>query len=128
MYIKYIKSPSLGRWVSNQRTPYRLMKEGESSNMKVDKIQALEAMGFTWHIDVWAERYEELRNFKLEKGHCDVPQGYSINSSLGTWVSTQRRQYRLMKEGKPSTMKVDKIKALEALGFTWQRYAKCSDA
>eukprot|EP00804_Cyclotella_cryptica_P027077 CCRYP_013615-RB/>CCRYP_013615-RB protein AED:0.42 eAED:0.62 QI:0/-1/0/1/-1/0/1/0/114 len=48
-----------------------------------------------------------------------VPQRYQANPQLGTWVHTQRRQYKLMQEGKKSSMTQDKIDALNAVGFVW---------
>lgn len=48
-----------------------------------------------------------------------VPQRYQVNPQLGTWVHTQRRQYKLMQEGKKSSMTQDKIDALNAVGFVW---------
>jgi len=118
----YKENCSLGRWVMNQREQYKFTKEGKSPSMSVDRIQALEAIGFTWEkqSEMWTWRYEELQQFKLQKGHCEVPDRYSENSSLGIWVSTQRQQYKLMKEGKSSFMSVDRVQALEAIGFTWQ--------
>ena len=43
----------------------------------------------------------------------------TANPKLGTWVHTQRRQYKLMLEGKKSAMNEEKIAALDSLGFTW---------
>ena len=48
-----------------------------------------------------------------------VPQRYQANPQLGTWVHTQRRQYKLLMEGKKSSMTKEKAKALESLGFFW---------
>ena len=35
----------------------------------------------------WEKRYAELCEFKRIHGHCEVPQAYSDNNSLGTWVN-----------------------------------------
>ena len=35
----------------------------------------------------WERRFRELDEFKRLHGHCDVPQNYSENTSLGTWVN-----------------------------------------
>ena len=68
----------------------------------------------------WQNKYEELVIFKHRRGHCEVPSKYSENPSLGQWTKNQRQQYKLMKEGKSSFMSVDRVQALEAIGFTWQ--------
>ena len=39
--------------------------------------------------------------------------------SLSIWVGTQRRNYRLWKEGKSSPMSDDRIRKLESIGFWW---------
>ena len=38
----------------------------------------------------WEKRYAELCEFKRIHGHCEVPQAYSDNNSLGTWVNKVR--------------------------------------
>ena len=48
-----------------------------------------------------------------------VPQRYQANSQLGTWVHTQRRQYKLMNESKKSSMTKEKADALDSIGFFW---------
>ena len=57
--------------------------------------------------------------YKATYGNCMVPQRYQANPKLGTWVHTQRRQYKLLAEGKKSSMTKDKAKALESIGFFW---------
>jgi len=43
----------------------------------------------------------------------------TANPQLGTWVHTQRRQYKLMIEGKKSSMTQEKAQALDSIGFFW---------
>ena len=57
--------------------------------------------------------------YKSTNGNCMVPQRYQVNLPLGTWVHTQRRQYKLMNEGKKSSMTKDKVDALHSIGFNW---------
>ncbi len=35
----------------------------------------------------WEKRFAELCEFKRAHGHCEVPQNYADNNSLGTWVN-----------------------------------------
>jgi hypothetical protein len=44
---------------------------------------------------------------------------YAANPTLGQWVSTQRRFYRLHQEGKPSPMTAERIRELASIGFDW---------
>ena len=48
-----------------------------------------------------------------------VPQRYQANPQLGTWVHTQRRQYKLMSENKKSSMTKEEADALDSIGFFW---------
>lgn len=53
---------------------------------------SLEAVGFSWSntppkVD-WSIRYEMLKQFHLENGHCNAPRS---NAQLGTWLDNQRR-------------------------------------
>jgi len=87
------------------------------------------------HVDLWNERYDELKAYKEKFGDClvnchhlkskkialisstllilfsyfsfpqQVPERYEKNHRLGTWVRTQRKHYKLMRNGKISSMK-----------------------
>lgn len=39
----------------------------------------------------WEHMFDRLVDFKEKNGHCLVPNRYSQDTSLGAWVSTQRR-------------------------------------
>ena len=75
----------------------------------------------------WEDRLSELADYRKIHGHCNVPQRYKENLKLATWATTQRRQYGLQQEGKPSYMTPSRIKALESLGFEWDMYAAAWD-
>jgi hypothetical protein len=49
-----------------------------------------------------------------------VPQRYKVNRKLGTWVATQRINYKFYKQGKTSSTTPSRIQALESLGFEWK--------
>eukprot|EP00577_Skeletonema_sp_RCC1716_P007491 CAMPEP_0113404456 /NCGR_PEP_ID=MMETSP0013_2-20120614/18398_1 /TAXON_ID=2843 ORGANISM="Skeletonema costatum, Strain 1716" /NCGR_SAMPLE_ID=MMETSP0013_2 /ASSEMBLY_ACC=CAM_ASM_000158 /LENGTH=604 /DNA_ID=CAMNT_0000290057 /DNA_START=195 /DNA_END=2009 /DNA_ORIENTATION=+ /assembly_acc=CAM_ASM_000158 len=38
----------------------------------------------------WRKKFDQLRDFARENGHCNVPQKYPANPSLGRWVARQR--------------------------------------
>ena len=67
----------------------------------------------------WLRRYDELIAFKQQHGHCKVPQSYSQSKTLGVWVMTQRKQYRLLWKGESSCMTAERQAALEKIGFEW---------
>jgi hypothetical protein len=97
------------------------MKEGKSSAMTEDCVLALDDVGFVWDSQgaAWSERLEELRLYRSQFGHCNVPGTYLENPQLAIWVKCQRRQYKLHKDGKPSNTTVQRFKELDCLGFEW---------
>jgi hypothetical protein len=122
---KYPENPKLGAWVGKQRKQYKLMQEGKPSTMNVERVNILEEMGFVWSLRSlvdWNARWLELRRYKRLHGNCLVPQQYPENPQLGTWVSNQRKQYRLMQENKPSPMTMERVRKLESLGFVWSKF------
>jgi hypothetical protein len=119
----YIENPKLGKWVSKQRTEYKLYLEGKTSPMTPSRILELESLGFEWDSfgAAWEDRLSELADYRKIYGHCNVPRKYSENTQLANWVKKQRCQYRLHLEAKPSFMTNFRIQALESLGFEWDR-------
>ena len=67
----------------------------------------------------WLQRYDELIAFKQQHGHCNVPAKYAQNKPLGRWVSTQRTQYKLLRQGKQYSLTAERQAALEKIGFEW---------
>ena len=51
--------------------------------------------------------------FESQHGHCNVPQKYSQNPSLGAWVAQQRRRY------KHGTLSAKRIMLMERVGVEW---------
>lgn len=113
--------PKLGLWVKEQRRHFTLMKQGKTSHMTKERAIELEAVVFCWdtHEAIWLERLRELADFKATHGSCVVPTNFPENPKLGTWVHHQRRQYKLFKDGNPSHITQERIRALERLGFVW---------
>jgi hypothetical protein len=71
----------------------------------------------------WHVMFDRLKKFKEQNGHCLVPNRYREDRSLGSWVSTQRRNFKQMAtigKGKlNSPHNCDRIKKLNELGFVW---------
>eukprot|EP00978_Attheya_sp_CCMP212_P011991 scaffold29709_cov53-Attheya_sp.AAC.3 len=65
----------------------------------------------------WDQRFQELVGFKKINGHTNVSRR---SGQLGTWVITQKTQYRLLKEGKDSSMTSDKCEKLKSIGFEFK--------
>ena len=64
----------------------------------------------------WNARFQELKSYKVKHGHCNVPRSAG---KLGGWVQTQRKQYRLLQEGKQSRITDERVGKLKSIGFHW---------
>jgi hypothetical protein len=119
--LSHDKYPRLGLWVKEQRRHYTLLKQGKQSHMTNKRANKLDKVGFCWdtHEATWLERLRELTDYKEEYGSCAVPTNYTENPKLGTWVHHQRRQRRRFKDSKHCHITLERIKALDQLGFVW---------
>ncbi len=100
----------LGSWVSEQRQ--------QQYSMSVERRQSLEALSFEWDpmAAAWEEGFLELQQFKAREHHCRVsPTHVEGTYRLGQWVGTQRRT--------ESTLPLERIQRLDALGFEWDPFA-----
>lgn len=110
---------ALGRWVAVQRAFKRrgLLNE--------DRIRRLNELNFEWNAlatyvksradAAWNVKFEELRAFRREHGHCNVPVPFPENPSLGIWVRTQRIQKR------DGALAENRVRRLREIGFRWQQ-------
>lgn len=112
--------PLLGTWVKTQRRRYKLLQEGRISSMTPERIEKLEIIGFKWveKGSLWDKRYLELQAWVADHGDAKVP--FEKNKTLATWVATQRKEYKLYRDGKNSRMTKERILKLERVGMTWQ--------
>jgi superfamily II DNA or RNA helicase len=76
--------------------------------IQVINTLCLDKLGVTWD-----ERFGELVAYKKRFGHCNVPQRWTENLQLATWISNVRRS---RKQGKLSE---DRIQRLNQIGFVW---------
>ena len=127
----YKKDPTLGAWVKSVRNSYARMKIGKNHTIPLPqkRLKQLERIGFEWRLRdpkiPFDARIKQLRKFKSEFGHVDVPQIYKENPSLGYWVHHMRQAYRLFKMGKKSGYELSKerIEMLDKMGFVWSKDA-----
>lgn len=118
----YSKNPPLARWVKRQRYQFKLRKEGKQSTISQERVILLEKIGFVWdsQASTWDNRFNELREFRRICSHCNVPSNFPANPQLATWVKCQRRQRKLLMQGKLSNISRERIAELESLGFEWE--------
>ena len=118
----YKKNPQLASWVGNQRSAYaRSLGKNQKGILEIsaERVEALNNIGFEWKLRdrlEWDERYDELVAYKQKHGDTLVP--YKPEG-LALWVTAQRTQYRLLKEGKHSVLTEDRVKKLNSIGFVW---------
>jgi len=106
--FEFSDNPELGRWVSNHL----------AKRLKISKERAskLDSIGFTWVVDIeldvrWELMFEELRKFKDNEGHFNVPGKYSDNPELGRLVRRQRVQR--------SKISKERASKHDSIGFMW---------
>jgi Fe2+ transport system protein FeoA len=119
----YPVNQSLAMWVVTQRQEYKKRGKGQKSSMTDERKKKLESMGFEWVLQqncphqTWEERYQQLQEYKLEHGDCNVPNPYPANQSLAGWVLAQRQEYRKRGKGQKSSMTEERKNKLESMGF-----------
>ena len=66
-------------------------------------------------------RFKQLIDFIDEFGHCNVPQRYSANPSLGRWCKEMRGAYKKIQKGQTprSNLSQKRIERLNEIGFLW---------
>jgi len=117
--------------VRTQRQQFRLRADGKPSTMNDERVELLESIAFDFKVNsgrrgggprarhrTWDEWLEELRTYRTQHGHCQVPQ--KDPSGLGLWVSKQRQNFKAWVAGQPSPMTRERVAALEELGFQFQ--------
>jgi superfamily II DNA or RNA helicase len=67
----------------------------------------------------WDERFGELLKYKEIYGHCNVPQNFSENKALATWVGVQRN----LNNSNSKRLTQYRKDKLDAIGFEWNPIA-----
>jgi hypothetical protein len=138
--LKYKPNLALGAFVNRQRTEYRKLSQGLQTSLTNKRINDLNSLGFKWAIRVsrtpWEQRLDELKQFKAEHGHTNVPSTYPPNQPLAYWIFKQRGQYRIyMKNFASETngddatvchMTPERIRMLDEIGFEVRFFCRCA--
>lgn len=67
----------------------------------------------------WHKMLGELSDYREEHGDSLVPMEYDINPKLGTWIDTQRQQYKYFQNKEKSSLTTERIELLEKEGMVW---------
>ena len=101
------------------------MESKEQWQISNERIAQLNAIGFEWKVrnsGKWEDKFNCLRAFQREHGHCRVPKSFMVESvKLGIWVHAQRQHYHNFMIDKTSALISDeRIAQLNAIGFEWK--------
>mmetsp|Transcript_33143 Transcript_33143/g.97763 ORF Transcript_33143/g.97763 Transcript_33143/m.97763 type:complete len:713 (-) Transcript_33143:38-2176(-) len=118
------KQSILRNWVMKQKKEYERLRKNEPSHLTARQVQMLNDLKMNWEIKTtlkWSERFEQLKAFKQKHTHCIVPRNYDEENmeGLGKWIAQQRHAYRLLKDGKPTTMTAERVQQFNDLGMVW---------
>lgn len=114
---------TLYEWTQEQRQQCRVYDEDPSrSELTGEQVRRLKELGLSEDLreGKWYRRFHELLLFQRQHGHCIVPTYYPFNQALVNWCSTQRRQYKMLTQGKRSQLTPERIEMLEKAGFVWE--------
>jgi Helicase associated domain len=105
--------------VAEQRKQYKLSLDNNCSAITQERISLLNDLDFAWNAQdaAWDRQMNDLREFRKEMGHCNVPMDHHKYPKLGLWIKEQRRHYTLMAHGKPSRLTSERINALTSIGL-----------
>jgi len=67
----------------------------------------------------WDKMLSELIEYREKYGDTLVPVEFADNPQLGSWVDTQRQNYKLYMQGKKSSLNEERIQSLEKEGMVW---------
>jgi hypothetical protein len=112
----------LADWLQHQRKQYRLYLDSRATEMNLERIEILEAVGVKWKYRndaVWETQFLNLQAYKKSNGDTLVPRRWMGNKTLGEWVTDQRRQYKNKLAKKPNSMTNEREQKLNEVCFTW---------
>ena len=111
-------APQLHRWI--RREIGRLAGEREETSMGKERIDLLESKGYRLSMfdeadenipqkDQWMLNFNKMKRYKEAQGDCFVNVKHK---ELGKWVVSQRKQYKLRRQGKRSQMTDEQVQLL----------------
>ncbi len=117
---KFEQNPVLAKWVEMQRSQYKYLHDGRRSHLTPERIKQLEEIGFVWNVHKykWNLKMQELREFSVVNGHCNVPP--KANRQLATWIRRQKSEYNKFVKGEKAQMDNERVSILRSVGLELQ--------
>ena len=114
----------LYQWTHNLIRNYgpQLLNETQTrKTLSKEKLETLQSMGFSWETrsSMWDRRYQQLREFQKNHGHCHVPA--RKYPQLGVFVQNQRQEFRRYLAGNYTALTKERIDLLQLIKFEWAR-------
>eukprot|EP00566_Odontella_aurita_P007377 CAMPEP_0113573756 /NCGR_PEP_ID=MMETSP0015_2-20120614/26791_1 /TAXON_ID=2838 /ORGANISM="Odontella" /LENGTH=727 /DNA_ID=CAMNT_0000476863 /DNA_START=427 /DNA_END=2609 /DNA_ORIENTATION=- /assembly_acc=CAM_ASM_000160 len=142
-----MKNPDLlqlYRWTAAQRQHYKLLKEGKPNSLTAERLMKLNEISFSLTAKrgrkkatkpesnaatklvgkkkkedfggrSWDEWFMDLCEYSRLNGTTKVPT--VPYTKLGGWIKKQRREYKKIKDNKPSLLTTGQIARLASIGF-----------
>ncbi len=109
----------LGAWISAKRSLYR------RGSLPPERAAQLEGIGMVWDVlaYLWQTGYDHAREFYLEKGHLQIPKGYTSPDgyALFNWIDSEKKKHR---SGKQTA---ERAELLREIGFVCGSSRVCSE-
>jgi hypothetical protein len=103
--------------------------EGDSSEQGDDEESYKKICRFrSYQSKLWQTKFKELCAHRRKYGTCVVPhQHKGAIAGLSKWIRRQRYQYKLLQQGKHSTLTQERVAALQEIGFVWHSHQSAWD-
>lgn len=104
----------LASWVWIQRAR-RDKNYGSTPPLTSEQVELLDKLGFRWNVrdEKWIERFDELKQFKEQHGHCNFELVADAKGGLLAWVKGQRTLHAT------GGLSAERKELLDSVGFSW---------
>ena len=129
---------ALYKWVCGVRKEHKALPENAESPVLDDsRVEALNALGFSWAARSGPAKGSRRRSTEEEisrfdtmlpqlKDHKDDGIAIRANPPLQLWISDMRKEYRLLQENKDSFLTQERVVQLAQHGFSFNAKKKIS--
>ncbi|KAL3937932.1 MAG: hypothetical protein SGBAC_007054 [Bacillariaceae sp.] len=117
----YNASFQLGQWCMNQRSFYRMNKNGDQTGLTSERTHELEKLDFQWNYRRlrWYAMFQRLKRYQEEHGHLEISTKDFDNGDLRQWVNEQRFYHRA---GRTTRVTPERKELLDSIpDFSWDR-------
>jgi len=116
----YPANQALAKWVTDQRSHYRFMQQGQPTSLTAERMALLKKVDFVWDARQakWEAHFYELESFVEMNGTGSIPT-YRQNKLLRYWCDNQKKEYRKLLRDESTLIGGQRKEMLDKLGFPW---------